>query len=100
MPIFKDNVTRVETTALSDAAGALITTGTVELAIQSLDRATELLAPQAMTHIAAGVWRYDLTVAQVNALGQDRVRLVVTVGNPASASFERVEVVTFRERVA
>jgi len=75
----------IETEPLTDAsnANALITSGTVNIAIVAMDRSTVLVADGAAAHVAGGVWARTI----------DR-SLIDTIPAATKRAFTRVKVGT------
>ena len=96
MPLFRGNDTNLVTDALKDSAGEEITAGTVEAEIFTKDGVTSLISKSAMIHDAGGVWKRTLQAEDIDGISAERVLIRVTVGDPADATFERVEAVTDR----
>ncbi len=98
MPLYRGNDTKIPTDAITDEDGNLLTTGTVEIEVLSLDLATTYIAKVAMTHDAAGVWTktYESTEIDTIPAAIKRAKTRVTVGDPIDATFIRVEEVLER----
>ena len=108
MALFRGNDTKVSSQAITDAAGAALTTGTVNVLILSEDTLDQDTAPTAaqiyvasaaMAHDAAGVWEKTYEAAEIDAIpaGIIRANVRIEVGSPIDATFNRIEVVKHRQ---
>lgn len=98
MHLFRGNDSDLVSEVLKDAAGALITAGTVEAEILTEDGKTVLVAKGAMTHDAGGVWKRTIKAATITGFvvpsGYAQTR--ITVNDPPDATFVRVDEVVDR----
>lgn len=93
MSLLRGNDTNIDSDAITDAAGNPLTSGTVKMAVLSLDKATEYIADASMTHQAAGVWRRAFSAQEIDTIpaGVRRAMTRLTVGSPIDATWYRVE---------
>ena len=98
MPLCRGNDTDLVSEVLKDAAGALITAGTVDVEVLTEDGATVLVAKGAMTHDAGGVWKRTIQAETIAAfvVPSGHAQTKVTVNDPVDATFVRLDEVVDR----
>ncbi len=97
--INRGNDTEIKTTAITDAEGNAVTSGTVTAAILTSDGVTELIAAAAATHVAAGVWKRALTATQIDTIpaAWNFVLQRFIFGSPIDATFDEIIKVAARQ---